>query len=380
MIERLELINFQSHKHSVLEFGKFTVLTGGSNSGKSAVLRALAGVLRNDSVNDYVTHGEKELTVVVHMDSGDVVTWNKGSGKNNYFVKYADGKTEEFHKVGSDVPEEVAQVLGAGPITMEGGGRLHINLHEQLESPFLVSKEYTPGFAAKIFGEITSAAKLQAAVAEGNKMLRSDNATLKTRKKDLGEYQHRVEDFSMLGLAEESLKQAKDKWKQAEALEKSIEELSKQIEFVKKAGPAIEEKEKLVERLRPAAKTSLEDLSRSSESLGRVEKKVRSLVEVDNKVSGLRKWLPALEKASGITSFARIVEIEQSLPQLDRAIFWCRDTDAGIDSNRILEKRAQERIAKTKEDLWEIYENLEVCPTCSAPLENGITHLKEDLV
>src|SRR5687768_949930 len=107
MLTQVRLENFQSHKDTTLELGKLTMFTGGSNSGKSAALRGIIGMLKNEAADSYVTwDGSKSLTVTFTFEDGNVVSWNKGSGENTYIVETPDGETRKYEKVGSDVPEE----------------------------------------------------------------------------------------------------------------------------------------------------------------------------------------------------------------------------------------------------------------------------------
>ena len=49
MIKSLELFNFQSHAHTLIEFSDgVNIISGTSDSGKSAILRALRWVIRNE--------------------------------------------------------------------------------------------------------------------------------------------------------------------------------------------------------------------------------------------------------------------------------------------------------------------------------------------
>ena len=57
MISRIVIHNFQCHKDLDLDLGRSTVLAGNSNSGKTAVLRALYWVLYNTPSGDsYVSY------------------------------------------------------------------------------------------------------------------------------------------------------------------------------------------------------------------------------------------------------------------------------------------------------------------------------------
>ena len=48
-VRRITLENFQSHKHTEMEFGpELNVIVGPSDSGKSAIIRALKWVMYNE--------------------------------------------------------------------------------------------------------------------------------------------------------------------------------------------------------------------------------------------------------------------------------------------------------------------------------------------
>ena len=213
MLKKIVLTNFQAHPRLELELDKFTLLTGGSNSGKSAVLRAVGGLLRNDAVSDYVTHGQKQLSVELFFDDDYIVKWKKGSGVNDYSLTCPNGDVIAFTKVGSDVPSEIQEVLRLSPIALKGTDKLHINLHSQLESPFLISS--TPGYVAKVLGELTAASQLYSAVSEGNSSLRSHNGLKKTRKADLDELFIKLSGFPDLDYAGELLDEAEELYKQS---------------------------------------------------------------------------------------------------------------------------------------------------------------------
>ena len=198
MLTKVTLKNFQSHKHTELELGKLTLFTGGSNSGKSAALRAIIGLLRNDAVDSFVTwDGSKQLEVTFEFDDGNKVTWIKGGGANDYVLETPLGETHTYQKVGAGVvPEEVAEVLRLTPLVMEDGKKSHVNVHAQLESPFLISG--TAGEAARMLGELTAASKIFTAVSEGNRRTKAANAKKKLRREDLTAVRSQLEDFDTL--------------------------------------------------------------------------------------------------------------------------------------------------------------------------------------
>ena len=78
MIKRIELTNFMSHEHTVIEpAAGLTVLVGPNNCGKSAVVAALQILCHNDSSTYVLRHGEKECSVKVETDDGHTVEWRR---------------------------------------------------------------------------------------------------------------------------------------------------------------------------------------------------------------------------------------------------------------------------------------------------------------
>ena len=64
-IKRVTLENFQSHKHSVIDFDEqLNVIVGPSDSGKSAIIRGIKWVLYNEPTGDYfIKEGSTECSV-----------------------------------------------------------------------------------------------------------------------------------------------------------------------------------------------------------------------------------------------------------------------------------------------------------------------------
>jgi recombinational DNA repair ATPase RecF len=71
MISRIELYNFMSHAHTVIEpAAGLTVLVGPNNCGKSAIVSALQILCENDKGDYMVRHGEDECRIVLVTDDG----------------------------------------------------------------------------------------------------------------------------------------------------------------------------------------------------------------------------------------------------------------------------------------------------------------------
>lgn len=132
MLQQIKIKNFQSHKDSTLDFEPgVNIIQGMSDSGKSAVQKALSFTINNDFSGDsFITHGEKECSVEVKVDNHSVIR-NKGKS-NNYVV---DGS--ELRAIGRGVPEEIEKLFNMN----------EINIQKQFDGYFLLSE--TPGEVAK---------------------------------------------------------------------------------------------------------------------------------------------------------------------------------------------------------------------------------------
>ena len=75
MISQLTLRNFQSHKASRLRFHPgVNVITGPSDSGKTALLRALLWAVRNRPSGDaFRSHWGGDTSVTVGLQAGEII-------------------------------------------------------------------------------------------------------------------------------------------------------------------------------------------------------------------------------------------------------------------------------------------------------------------
>lgn len=119
MLERLELRNFQCHKRLTLDLNHpVVVLTGESDCGKSAVIRALRWLACNRPAGDAFIRrvgGTARGACTVHLAvDGRTAGRVKGRGRNLYRL---DGR--RLQAFGASVPEGVANLLNVGGDTFQ---------------------------------------------------------------------------------------------------------------------------------------------------------------------------------------------------------------------------------------------------------------------
>ena len=138
MFKSLQIQNFQSHENTLLEFDPgVNVIVGSSDSGKTAILRALRWLLTNRPGGDsFRSNWGGDTIVNLHTEEG-IIKRSKTAKDNMYVLN-----NQEFKAMGMDVPEEVKLLLNMNEVNLQG----------QLDAPFLLSN--SSGEVAQYFNQI----------------------------------------------------------------------------------------------------------------------------------------------------------------------------------------------------------------------------------
>lgn len=162
MITGLRIKDFQSIEQLDVDCGKITVFHGESDTGKSAIVRALYALAFNSYPTGHVRDGADASVVSVVTDAGVEIGAGKGKGTNTYQMFSTEHEPMRWDKVGTDVPPEVMSELGWRAIELDDGSRFTPHFHLQFDPPFLLTD--SPSKRAKVLGSLTNVATLFAAV------------------------------------------------------------------------------------------------------------------------------------------------------------------------------------------------------------------------
>jgi len=180
MLKTIELQNFQSHKNTLLEFDPgVNVIVGQSDSGKTAIIRALRWMVWNRPSGDaYCSTWGGDTKVTIDTDDAYIV---RSKDTEN---KYILGDTH-FTAFGTNVPDEITKALHID----------EINLQQQLDSPFLLSE--SPGSVAEFFNRIARLDKIDTATQQVNRWIREltecikyDQTSLEKHEVELTKFEH----------------------------------------------------------------------------------------------------------------------------------------------------------------------------------------------
>lgn len=150
MITRLNIHNFQSHKKSTLEFHPgVNVIVGTSDSGKSAIIRALRWLIQGKPRGDsFRSWWGGDTSVEVTIESGSKIGRTRTNSDAFYYVNDL-----VFRATGNDIPDMVVEELNMD----------EINIQKQSDSPFLISE--TSGEVAAHFNRMANLEKIGTSIA-----------------------------------------------------------------------------------------------------------------------------------------------------------------------------------------------------------------------
>jgi exonuclease SbcC len=171
-IKSLEIKNFQCHDHLALDFCTgLNAITGESDRGKSAVIRALRWLIFNKPDGQQMRkHGSKETIVSAELDDGTIITRSRSSVTNRYTIKKKGGKETALDNFGVRVPEPIAEAFGIGTAKLSETMEVELSIGSQFDPPFML---YESGSVrAQMLGTLSKTALIDSTIRTINNEVR----------------------------------------------------------------------------------------------------------------------------------------------------------------------------------------------------------------
>ena len=230
MIKELILTNFESHRHTKLEFLQgVNIICGATDAGKTAIMRAFRWCINNrPSGNDFVSwegvNDGTETSIIITTDT-DVVTRSKGKIE---LYKVNKLELKAFNK---DVPAEVSQALNISDI----------NLKTQFESHFLLSK--TSGEVAQFFNKIARLDVIDTANNNVNRWINEIKQDIASKNRLVEENQVKLKTFDYLLDFEVEVELLEDDKVDLQKMQSQYDQLNKLLTDIDKVNTAIEQEQ-----------------------------------------------------------------------------------------------------------------------------------------
>lgn len=188
MFNAIEIKNFQSHKHTRLELSPgVNVIIGPSDSGKTAIIRALRWVIWNRPSGDSIRSWWGGNTEVKIMLPSSIVSRIKG--KENLYTL----GSLEFKAVGKEVPEEVQKEINFGDI----------NLQQQLDRPFLLAD--SAGEVAQHFNKMAQLDAIDRGMHNIKKWIHDTESEFKAKRGQLKDLLNELKTYDYLDRMEDNI-------------------------------------------------------------------------------------------------------------------------------------------------------------------------------
>jgi len=230
MIKYLQIQNFQSHKDSLLEFDPgVNVIVGSSDSGKTAVIRALRWLVWNRPSGDAFRSNWGGETLV--RMAADKKILERIKDKDNAYI-LAD---QVFKAFGADVPEEIIKALNID----------EINLQQQLDRPFLLTD--SPGEVARYFNRVANLDQIDTGMKNVQSQIRSIEQDIKSTEQQLKEQEEELNKYDYLDKLEAELEVLEDMNTHAHGSRMVINRLEGVIEEIAEVEKEIEKYSDILE-------------------------------------------------------------------------------------------------------------------------------------
>ena len=265
-MQRIQINNFQSHKNTNIDLHPgVNVIVGSSDSGKTAIIRALRWVMWNRPLGNAFRSSWGGDTSVT-LDLGNRVIERSKGKKDRYRID-----NEQHTAFGSEVPKEVSEALNLN----------EINLQSQLDSPFLVSNN--PGEVARHFNRIANIDTIDSSLKNIESWIRDINHHTRYNEKEIDRLQDDLEKYRYLEKMEVDVESLEKKEKQTQETRRKKKQISEIISELKDIDNEIGSYTKLTKASKPISHvlTRIEEKETRQHKFQKLQGIVRTLKGVN---------------------------------------------------------------------------------------------------
>lgn len=226
-LTRVEVTDFQSLKKTEVQLGKFTAIIGPSNTGKSALVRAIKALVYNAPAPGLVREGAKKFIAKATFSDDSSIQLTKGKATSEFLIEYPNGETIKHAKAGVKAPDEVSAHWALPDFTITS----------QHDAPFLLAEPASA--VAKRLGELTNAAMLMEAVREANQRRTAALGDEKARLRECQETRDELETHRGLTTRTNAVTAARRALADAEAAQGRAVELERLLDTYQETAEAL---------------------------------------------------------------------------------------------------------------------------------------------
>lgn len=376
-----------------IEVEGLTVITGESNIGKSAYIRAILGALQNQKGNWFISKGAEELAVTIENE-GHSITWLKTEKTSAYEV---DGSSHR--KAGRSTPVEEIAKLGFFEVRAQDR-QYFPQIHKQFAPPFIIA-ESSPVAAAELLAASKEGQKLAKAVKLAQRDQANKSSEILVREesleglnlilKETAKYEKKIKEgaerileneqkLNLLNTRKEVLQSLKGSFERLEKKLKAIErcpqrELSKipdpgKLTILKSLYLRYSEALRKEKAIEVAAKLpypsevpqqkdiTIQKFKKLRDTYKSLENRLKALQKVENKVPDMQSWIQVASRIGKLRFLKK--DYEQRLVELG-------ELEEQLQHNHQERENLEQEISETLKALGK-------CPTCGQETQEPHVH------
>jgi hypothetical protein len=235
MLKSIEIIDFESHEHTVIKDLPETLamIVGVSNSGKSSIVRALKLASFNQFDPASIRIGKNKCTVIVTTERGTVKV-TRGPKINTWEITPNGQPTQYLEKVGKAVVPEAAAIIGLNIIKL-GDVEIPVNIMNQLESHFMLAsmggQDATGSLRAQVVDEISGLSGIEGVIKDVSLDIHRFGREVKITEDSMETIRARLHDEKELERESEILAKAEAQVAECERISAVLEAANKHIDI-----------------------------------------------------------------------------------------------------------------------------------------------------
>lgn len=335
-IQEVGLKNYQAHKNTVVQFiNGDNAIIGASDSGKTALKRAVECVLYNDhSGVDYIKEGEDAYSVYVLLSDGTKITRERGKKRiNRYIIEKGEDKLV-LENFGKNVPEEVTQAHKMYKVKI-GKKMDSLFSAKQLDGPFFLQN--TPEERGAIISSIAKTEVIDEAVNMTLSNLRDQKKEKKVLEKSLKEDEATLEEYSYLEECERLLNDIRQDFSTIKELNSKLTVNRANLDTLSKAKIRQNEQEAILEIFTNIELNlkEFEIISSKSNEVSKLKNDFNKLVYSIDKQLSLNNIVSCLKDIDNDLDFySRLEEKMKKLATLSSLFYQLKQDKENYDKNK----------------------------------------------
>jgi len=350
IFEKLIIKNFQSWNKLEITFSEnVNILVGLSDSGKSAIFRAMYWVVFNRPLGDAFRTWDTKETSVTLITNKHVIKRVKGDKQNYYEL---DGAV--FKAFGQEPPDEIKDAFGIDR---------KLNIQTQTDPIFMLSE--SPGQVAQYLNDIANLSKIDTTVKKGNSLLKRIISSLDSELKKEEKLQNQIDDFP-------DFTQTKNLIAKIYACDHTSRQNEKEIYLI----------DRLLNRLKESKnklnnKNELKKLKELIKQKERINEYQENLKKTHRNLSDKVKDIIYLQEVIEKTNYKKTKKLMKELILLNTG----NDIHKGLiqETRNVLDRinECQETVKNLQKKLKEHKQNLKenmpnVCPLCEQEIKENV--------